>query len=601
MIAALAMMATMAVPFTMTAMNVSATNVTIDTSNDNAAHTYSAYQIFTGTYDDTLGLTITGFGTGYNGAGLAADTDFRALVITPAVAQVGTAGEPGYVAPAAAVTVGSSLGTKTDAASVAQAIEKLNYADESAEADTLATILQKYIGTATPTTLSNTAQNLGAGYWIVLDSYAPAADEGSHNDKPDAVSKFILRVTGQEAPITVTPKKSYPTVVKKVYENVKSADVAYERETDKKWNDVADYCIGDSVPFKLYGTLPDNYADYEHYYYKFTDTLASQFTVPTADRVTVKVNGTAITDTGKNMRVNVAGQVITVSFEDIKAFAPNATDVITVEYSAVLNNTAVIGLNGQENKVDLTYSNNPNITYNPKTNDENEDVPKDDNGTPENTADDKPGTDKTPEDKVVVFTYEVDINKIDANTKQNLEGAEFQIKSGSTEIKFVDNGDGTYTVADQTLTAGVTTTVKSDANGLFKLVGLDDGTYTLTETKAPDGYPTPTGTAADFALVLTATTVNNQAWNGTASSALTAIAGTLNNKAMTALSSGSVTTNSNTRGTNGGVSGVIENSKSTELPSTGGMGTILFYTVGGIMVVGAGVVLVTKKRSKNEQ
>ena len=117
MIAALAMMATMAVPFTMTAMNVSATEVTINTANDNAAHTYTAYQIFTGTYDATLGLKITGFGTGYNGDGLAEDTQFRALVITPADDTATT--------PIPAETVDDFLGAKKDAASVAQAIEKL--------------------------------------------------------------------------------------------------------------------------------------------------------------------------------------------------------------------------------------------------------------------------------------------------------------------------------------------------------------------------------------------------------------------------------------------------------------------------------------------
>ena len=131
MIAAMALTATMAVP---TMMSANATNVTIKKSADQAVHTYNAYQIFTGTYDAALGLKITGFGTGYNGAGLAADTKFRALEITPATETT------------PAVTVGSFLGSKTDAASVAQAIEKLNYANESASADALAKILAKYIG-----------------------------------------------------------------------------------------------------------------------------------------------------------------------------------------------------------------------------------------------------------------------------------------------------------------------------------------------------------------------------------------------------------------------------------------------------------------------
>ena len=577
MIAAMALTATMAVP---TMMSANATNVTIEKSADQAEHTYNAYQIFTGTYDATLGLTITDFGTGYNGTDLAADPELRALEITPAV------------------TVGSFLGTNTDAAHVAQAIEKLNYTDNSSQADALAKILAKYIDSTTATPLSDTATNLSAGYWIVFDNYNAADDEAAKNVRPDATSKFILRVSGAESPITITPKKSYPTVEKKVLENVKVAteNATYE-QTDKKWNDVADYNIGDAVPFKLYGTLPDNYADYEHYYYKFTDTLASQFTAPTSDKITVKVNGVAISNAANktNMRINVDSQVITVSFEDIKEFAPNKTDVITVEYTAVLNNTANIGLDGQENKVDLEYSNNPNIEYSPNTSNETEDKPSDDNnGTPDNPNDDTPGTDKTPEDKVIVFTYELDVTKIDGITKDKLEGAEFtlsRVNNSTTEYVKVDaNGK----VTSWTPNKSDASTLTSDTNGLFKVIGLDDGTYTLTETKAPEDYNLPDAPA--FAVIITATTANNQIWGGTPENALTAISGTINGKDMTVLAANSA----DNRGEKGGVQATIENNKGTALPSTGGMGTKLFIAGGGITATFAAIYLVSKKRAKDE-
>lgn len=583
MIAAMALTATMAVP---TMMSANATDVTIKKSADQAVHTYNAYQIFTGNYDATLGLTITDFGTGYNGAGLAADTKFKALEITPATETT------------PAVTVGSFLGTNTDAAHVAQAIEKLNYTDNSSQADALAKILAKHIGSATAAPLSDTATDLAAGYWIVFDNYNAAADEAAKNVRPDATSKFILRISGAESPITITPKKSYPTVEKKVLENVKEANekATYE-QTDKKWNDVADYNIGDAVPFKLYGTLPDNYADYEHYYYKFTDTLASQFTAPTSDKITVKVNGNAISNAANktNMRINVDNQVITVSFEDIKEFAPNKTDVITVEYAAVLNNTANIGLDGQENKVDLEYSNNPNIEYSPNTSNETEDKPSDDdNGTPNNPDDDTPGTDKTPEDKVIVFTYELDVTKIDGITKDELEGAEFtlsRVNNSTTEYVKVDaNGK----VISWTPNKSDASTLTSDTNGLFKVIGLDDGTYTLTETKAPEGYNLPD--APNFAVIITATTANNQTWGGTPENALTAISGTINGKAMTVLAANPA----DNRGEKGGVQATIENNKGTALPSTGGMGTKLFIAGGGITATFAAIYLVSKKRAKDE-
>lgn len=588
MIAAMALTATMAVP---TMMSANATNVTIEKSADQAVHTYNAYQIFTGTYDTNLGLKITGFGTGYNGTDLAADNEFRTLEITPAAGTT------------PAVTVDSFLGSKTDAASVAQAIEKLNYANESASADALAKILAKYIGTATATQLSDTATDLSAGYWIVFDKYNAAADESAYNVRPDATSKFILRVSGTES-ITITPKKSYPTVVKKVKENTDVSDYSYTQTdtsdptkttnvTDDNYNDVADYNIGDAVPFKLYGTLPDNYADYKHYYYKFTDTLASQFAAPTSDKITVKVNGEAISnDANKtNMRINVVNQVITVSFEDIKEFAPNKTDVITVEYTAVLNNTANIGLNGQENKVDLEYSNNPNIEYNPNTSDGTEDKPSDDNnGTPDNSNDDTPGTDKTPEDKVIVFTYEQDIKKIDAATEEVLANAVFTLSRSNGTVTEYAKVDENNKLAGWTETESEASELTTGADGICKIIGLDDGTYTLKEKTAPNGYNKINNA---MTLEINAETANGQNWNGTASNALTDIALTVSGD--TAISDITAQLASTNKGT---VMAKVKNEKGVNLPTTGGIGTTLFVLGGGCAAGLAGIYLISKKRAK---
>lgn len=591
MIAAMALTATMAVP---TMMSANATTVTIDITADQAGHTYNAYQIFTGTYDAALGLKITGFGTGYNGTGLAADNEFRALEITPAVGTT------------PAVTVDSFLGSKTDAPSIAQAIEKLNYANESASADALAKILAKYIGSATAaTSLSATATDLSAGYWIVFDKYNAADDEAAKNVRPDATSKFILRVSGTES-ITITPKKSYPTVVKKVKENTDVSDYSYTQTdtsdptkttnvTDDNYNDVADYNIGDAVPFKLYGTLPDNYADYKHYYYKFTDTLASQFTAPTSDKINVKVNGVAISnDANKtNMRINVDNQVITVSFEDIKEFAPNKTDVITVEYEAILNENANIGLPGQENKVDLEYSNNPNIEYNPNTSNGTEDKPSDDNnGTPDDTTDDTPGTDKTPEDKVIVFTYEQDIKKIDAATEEVLANAVFTLSRSKGTVTEYAKVDANNKLAGWTETESEASGLTTGADGICKIIGLDDGTYTLKEKTAPNGY-NKINTA--MTLKINAETANGQNWGGTASDALTDIALTVSGD--TAISDITDQLASTNRGT---VMAKVTNEKGVNLPTTGGMGTKLFIAGGGITATFAAIYLVSKKRAKDE-
>lgn len=241
--------------------------------------------------------------------------------------------------------------------------------------------------------------------------------------------------------------------------------------------------------------------------------------------------------------------------------------MVTVEYNAKLNNNAEIGLPGQENKVDLTYSNNPNSSYKPDTTDENEDTP-DTPGTPgENTG-------KTPEDKVIVFTYEADFTKIDGVTKAHLEGVEFKLKNANGEYVTLDE-NGKVTGWD---TAG--TTIKSNASGQFKIIGLDDGDYTLEETKPlPDYNP-----IADTTLIINAGTVNNQTWNGTPADALTSFKYKIGNSEMEGTPADGI------------ASGTIENKKGSSLPSTGGIGTTLFYVCGGAMVAVSGIFLITKKR-----
>ena len=291
------------------------------------------------------------------------------------------------------------------------------------------------------------------------------------------------------------------------------------------------------------------------------------------------------------MRINVVNQVITVSFEDIKEFAPNKTDVITVEYTAVLNNTANIGLDGQENKVDLEYSNNPNIEYSPVTSDETEDKPSDDNnGTPDNPNDDTPGTDKTPEDKVIVFTYEQDIKKIDAATEEVLANAVFTLsRSNGTDTEYA-KVDANNKLAGWTTTESEASGLTTGADGICKIIGLDDGTYTLKEKTAPDGYNKINNA---MTLKINATTANGQNWGGTASDALTDIALTVSGDA--AISDITAQLASANKGT---VMAKVTNEKGVNLPTTGGIGTTLFVLGGGCAAGLAGIYLISKKRAK---
>ncbi len=563
-VASVLAVACMAAP--MTQFTAEAKDVYV-TSTDNATHTYTAYQIFTGTYNADNGLTVTGWGTGIDSAALLEDTAFKGLQLNDDNDASTTDTMSGFI------------GAKKDAATIAQAFEKVK--NPSALSEVLAKY-RKGDGTA----LSQTSENpttLDVGYYIVVDSYTVNTSTPTN----DALSEFILKVSDNTTDaLEITTKKSIPSVVKKVEENTDVVDYTYTdtngTQTDANYNDVADYCMGDAVSFKLYGTIPSTIDSYTNgYKYVFHDTLASQFTPPLESDVTVKIDGVAAV----GAVVDVTGNEITVTFDNIKkGNTVKATSIVTVEYDAVLNQNAYIGQPGQQNVVDLEYSNNPEW---------------DGTGTPT--------TDFTPEDKVIVFTYELDTTKQDAATQKKLAGAKFKLANaltGGNYAKltpvFANEGDTTTDTYkfNGWDTEGTGTEITTLESGVFKIQGLDEGTYYMEETEAPDTY---NKIADRIALTITANTLdgavvtdpveNRQAWNGVAESALNKLE----------LSVGGATASGNTDGTTYGVvAHTVNNSKGTSLPSTGGIGTTIFYVGGGILAVGAGVLLVSKKRMSNK-
>lgn len=546
--AAVVMAACAAVPMGSSFSASAAGNNTITiTAVDGAAitHKYEAYQVFKGQYA-AGSLGNIDWGTGVDGTTILTELQ------------------------SAAAPLDVFNGAK-DAKDVA---EKLAAGVTKADDDTLAVAFAAVVGKHLTTVKSGTYANgeitgLDDGYYLVQDASDSPSGTGETNS--GAKTRFILKVAGG-GNVNVTAKSSAPSVVKKVKENTDVSDYVYTdaigQKTDADYNDVADYNIGDAVPFKLYGTMPSTIEDYSKYKYVFHDTLSKQFDAPAAGNVSVKIDGTDAV--GANVNVDSTTNTITVTFDDIKAENTiTKSSVVTVEYNAVLNSNAVIGLNGQENEVYLTYSNNPNWTG---------------EGTPEDSG-------KTPEDKVIVFTYELDVTKYlgDEKTTANAtEGTKAGFKLGNA------NGTKWATVDENLRITGwvddvaAATEVTTDATGIFKFVGLDDGTYTLRETTTPTGY----NTMADLNLTIDATTSNVQDWNfgaeNAAKSALSAIKLTMNNKETT----GDVT--------EGKVEGSIINQKGSSLPSTGGIGTTMFYVGGGVLVAGAGVLLITKKRAKKD-
>lgn len=548
------------VPATMSALPVSAQTVTITqaTGNAEADHTYSAYQIFKGTVVDGA---LTGIDWNKDIV-----NDGALLTALKGDTQLGK-----YFANCtSAAEVAAALNAKV--AGTEEGTETSVFANNGALTQHFAELVKANLKDNVTASATSAKNGTSAELSITADGYYLIVDDTA-NLQTGAYSRYILTTVDADSDTTlsIAQKASSPTVVKKVKENTDVDDYTYTdargSQTDKDYNDVADYNIGDAVPFKLYGTMPSTIGDYEHYRYIFHDTLGTQFTAPAVGDVTVKVDG----KNAVGATVAIAGNEITVTFADIKdGNTITASSVVTVEYSAVLNKTAQIGLSGQENAVKLEYSN---------------DSYWDGSGTPT--------TSKTPEDKVIVFTYELDVTKQDSVTDMKLKDAEFNLKNAADKYAKVDeNGYVTGWVDSEE--AG--STLKSDENGLFKVIGLDDGTYTLTETKAPTGYNLLN---APVTLKLDATTANGQNWDVfDATKALTDLTLTVDTgAAQPAKTPG--------EGDSFGKYGVVEttvlNTSGSSLPSTGGIGTTIFYVAGGVLVVGAGVLLITKKRAKDAQ
>lgn len=498
-----------------------AATLTIPTEGLLKGHTFTAYQVFSGTESDGV-LSDVQWGNGINSDAFL--TALKALILE---GQTDSLFKDCNDAKSVADVLSANNGNNA----LANAVAKLAYANK----------------TGSGTELTAGENTLASGYYLVVDTTENVGEGGAYNTA-------LLQVVGNS---TISVKTDAPVFEKKVKEDDKyNQDGGY----GTGYNDVADYNMGDAVPFHLIGSVPDM-SRYDTYKYVFHDTLSDGLTL-NEDSIKVFVSSdkagtgkTEITDWTKA----VTGQTFTISFADLKTVTNvSQGKYIIVEYTATLNQNAVIGLNGNLNTGYLEYSNKPDQSGSGDTN----------------------NTGNTPEDKVIVFTYELDTTKVDGqdNTKK-LEKAEFKLKNSDNNWAIV-NTDGKVTGWTAKETDGSTLT--SDANGLFKVIGLDDGTYSLKETKAPAGYNLLTN---DITVVITAATTNGQSWtDGDATKALTALSVTADNTPGTADATS-------------GIAGItVANNKGATLPSTGGMGTTLFYVLGSILVIGAVVLLVSKKR-----
>lgn len=531
------------------AMSVSAaaaTNYTLTITDARTGHEYKAYQVFDGDVsaaEAAKSMTNVKWGNGVNGENL--------LTALKADANIGST----FDACNSAQDVYNALAEHKEFVDAFAKVVSANLNETNAASSTTATGGYEFT-------------NLDGGYYFVKDKTVPEAD---------AYSKYMLKVVKNT---TVSVKADQPKVEKKVYEEDYTGD-----EYGTGYNDVADHFIGESVPFKLIGTLPsaEQFAAYDSYYYEFNDTLDAGFKAPAAGDFTVKIGDTVVTEdfdivignvpgangkTATSISIKPKGNDIKKIMTDNSIDFSTATPKVTVDYKAVLDDDAVIGLDGNENKVDLKFSNNPNAT-----------------------GDGTNNTGKTPEDKVIVFTYEFDTLKVDsADDTKKLQGAEFTLQDKATG-KFAKVVNGIF---QGWVNEGEASTLTTDENGLIAIKGMEGGTYIVKETKAPTDYNLPSD---PFEITLKATKIMSQDWNTTASDALgefsATIANPLPNTSETATDNAKVSVDGYT------ATLTVKNTKGAELPETGGIGTKLFYVGGGALVLASAVILISKKRAKD--
>ncbi len=394
---------------------------------------------------------------------------------------------------------------------------------------------------------------LAAGYYLIKDM---TENVGTG----DSYSAYMVEVVGN---VNITPKADQPTLDKTVQDG-------------ENWSDVADHNVGETFQFQLTAALPGgNLALYDSYKLVFTDTMSAGITFENID--SVMVGGTRLTAeqyTANSVTAEDTGiTTLTVEIADVVPIAGEAWGTamnVVVTYNAHLNEKATMtnadGPTDNANGAKLTYSNDPTYTGDPA-------------GTP---------TGDTTEDKAFVYTFKLDgTKKINSADGDILAGAGFTLYQGDTALQFV-LVNGIYVLysekvfPDATEEEILTEIVSAEGTGEFNFAGLAAGDYVLKESTTPQGYNTcPDKTITIEAVLTEDTDVPNAD-----------ITMTTADVESESIDGENTTPVENLDGT----ALTIINKSGATLPSTGGIGTTIFYVVGGVLVVGAGVLLFAKRR-----
>lgn len=383
-------------------------------------------------------------------------------------------------------------------------------------------------------------------------------------------------------------KIGLPTVEKKVLEDDNEAeDAATYEQDDKKWNDVADLEIGQEAKFGLYGTLPENYEDYENYSYEFVDHLDGVFVKPEESSFEVTATGATISDADYTITIadaEAGGYDISVKFANLKTNATVTKDTqITVKYTTALTDAAQV-CKVNPNEVSLKYSNNPNKS-----------------GTGEFDNDDN--KEETPKDKVGVYTYDFQFEKTFWNAGSDLTPEE--IKAGKfSDLTFGVTGKKfrKTTEADGELYNNYDYVVDENGSEDLKLTLIDDkGNRVAADTDLTDVD------VKDYKLVVRIKGLDSDEYiitedntNWTEYNAIKAEEGAFEIE-TNLVQKQDESTFDDVESNYSDAYFEVQNKKGTSLPSTGGIGTTLFYLGGGAMVAVAGVFLITKKRMGKDE
>lgn len=448
-------------------------------------------------------------------------------------------------------TISGEFNNPTTAQDVLAVISKWHDSDDNSIAFARFVCHYLYSGAVDPGTSIPSSGDVveipidGAGYYLIVDTTYFKPGDSYH-----AYNSFLLKVNKGKFNLPIKPKFVKPTVEKKVYDN----DIN-DISSAGGWGSSADHAINEKFKFQLIAKLPKSddraYDYYKEYAVLFNDTLSEGITYDKLDSVVIESNGDTydITKDSSKYTITESQNSFVVKIPDVKACGAglNLNDgaTITVTYTAHLNDKATVNTanssNTTENKnsVYLQYSNNPRIDT---------------------------SLDQTTTSEVCVYTYQLNNTKYhdDATQGNELKGAGFKLYSDAdckNEVKLYQKDNFYFPIKDATDKDAVEMMI-SGQDGQFNVKGLDAGTYYLKETNPPKDY----SACDDTKIVISAThDVNHVSLSGNLSTTI------INKKA-------------------GGIT----------LPSTGGIGTTIFYVVGGGLMVAAIVLLVTKKRMENK-